>query len=244
MHDQRSPTARDHIAAAAVALIGDADAGDLLRALTPERLAAASGRSASTVRYHFGGEDEEGGGTYAFQRRDLALAVLATALEGRVATSESAMGGYHAAVAGLSEAEDLGAIYDAIAENLAPFQPGPSGAAAAARERIHHLGLAISDTDAVAARMLREARTRQLETFLPVFRAVLLETDREVVPGRTIEELADAVFALLDGHLLRLRFDPGASGDGINAAALAIFATLTRDRGGEGFDAAAAILGR
>lgn len=244
MHDQRSPTAREQIAAAALALIGDADAGDLLRALTPERLAAASGRSASTVRYHFGGEDAEGGGTYAFQRRDLALAVLATSLDGRVATTEASTDGYHEAIGGLSEATDLDVVYEAIAANLAPFLPGPSGAAAAAGERIHHLGLAICDTDAAAARMLREARSRQVDTFVPIIRAVLLETDREMAPGRTIEELADATFALLDGHLLRLRFDPGSPADGINAAVVAIFASFTRVRGHEAFDPTAAILGR
>jgi AcrR family transcriptional regulator len=244
MHDRRAPTARDQIADAAVALIGDADAGDLLRALTPERLAAASGRSASTVRYHFGGEDAAGGGTYAFQRRDLALAVLAAALDGRVASTASSTGSYRDAVTGLSEARDLQAFYDAITEHIAPFLPGPSGAAAAAGERIHHLGLAICDTDAAAARLLRDARSRQVEVILPVVRDVLRETGREPVPGRTVEELTDTVLALLDGHLLRLRFAPGTPSDAIDAAVVAMFATFTQPRGGEPFDAVADILGR
>lgn len=244
MTDQRSPTAREQIAEAALRLIGEADAGDLLRALTPERLAEVSGRSASTIRYHFGGEDAHGGGTYAFQRRDLALAVLATALEGRVASSDASTDGYHGAVDGLADARDLGGVFGAIADNLAPFIPGPSGAEAAARERVHHLGLAICDTDAAAARMLRDARARQIALFVPVYRAAMVATDRELAPGHTIEGLADAVFALLDGHLLRLRFDPGADPAGIDASVLAIFASFTRPRDGTGFDPAAAILGR
>lgn len=244
MTDQRSISARDQIASAALRLIGEADAGDLLRALTPERLAEASGRSASTVRYHFGGEDAHGGGTYAFQRRDLALAVLENALEGRVDSSGESTGAYHGAVDGLIDAEDLSAVFAAIADNLGPFIPGPSGAEAAARERVHHLGLAICDTDATAARLLRDARTRQVAVFLPVYRAVLLATGRELMPGHTVEGLADAIFALLDGHLLRLRFDPGADPSGINASVLAIFASFTRVRGGDGFDPAVEILGR
>lgn len=244
MTEPRSSPARDQIARAALGLIGDAGAGDLLRAVTPERLAAASGRSASTVRYHFGGEDSGGSGTYAFQRRDLALAVLGIALEGRVETSSSSTGSYHGAAEGLLDAEDLGAVFAAIADNLGPFIPGPSGADSAARERVHHLGLAICDTDASAARMLRDARARQVDVFLPVYRAVLLATGREMVPGRTVEELADTIFALLDGHLLRLRFDPGAAGDAINTGVLAVFASFTRVRGDAGFDPAAEILGR
>lgn len=243
MHDQRSPSAPEQIAAAALALIGEAGTGDLLRSLTPERLAEASGRSASTVRYHFGGEDGDGGGTYAFQRRDLALAILQTAADGRVAASEEATAGYHTAIDGLMGAGDLGGVFQAIADNLVPFIPGPAGAEAAARERVHHLGLAICDTDAAAARLLRDARARQVDVFLPVHRAVLLATGREMVPGRTVEELDDAIFTLLDGHLLRLRFDPGAPTDAINAAVVAIFATFTRARGGESFDATAEILG-
>lgn len=244
MTDQRSLTAREQIAEAALRLIGEADAGDLLRALTPERLAEVSGRSASTVRYHFGGEDAHGGGTYAFQRRDLALAILASALDGRVASSDASTAGYHGAVEGLADAEDLEAVFTAIADNLGPFIPGPAGAEAAARERVHHLGLAICDTDASAARMLRDARARQVAVFLPVYRQALVATDRELSPGHTLEALADAVFAILDGHLLRLRFDPGADPDGINASVVAIFAAFTRPRGGRGSDPAGDVLGR
>jgi AcrR family transcriptional regulator len=243
MSTRRLPSARDAIATAALGLIGEADAGDLLRALTPERLAHESGRSASTVRYHFGGEDDGGAGTYAFQRRDLALAVLGAALEERVAASASSTDAYHEAAAGLAGRADLGELLAAIGENLTPFIPGPSGEDAAARERVHHIGLAICDTDAAAARLLREARARQVAVFLPVYRAILQATGREMAPGRTLEELDDAIFTLLDGHLLRLRFDPGAPGDAVNAGVIAIFATFTRATGGEAFDAAAEILG-
>jgi AcrR family transcriptional regulator len=244
MPDQRPPTAREQIADAALGLIGDADTGDLLRALTPERLAQASGRSASTVRYHFGGEAADGSGTYAFQRRDLALAVVEVALEGRIAASESSTVAYHEAAQDLPDAPDLESVFRAIADNLVRFIPGPSGAAAAARERVHHLALAICDTDAAAARLLRDARARQIEAFLPVYRAILAATGRELAPGATLEGIADAVFAILDGHLLRLRFDPGAPADGVNAAVLAIFAASTRARGGDAFDPAGEILGR
>lgn len=244
MHDQRTPSARDQIAEAAVELIGDADAGDLLRALTPERLAEASGRSASTVRYHFGGQDAGGAGTYAFQRRDLALTILGAALEARVTTTEASTRSYEQAVAGLAEADDLSGIHDAIAEHLAPFLPGPSGATAAAGERILHLGLAMCDTDATAARMLRDARARQVEALIPIVRIALSAVGREPAPDRSVGQLADAMLSILDGHLLRLRFDPGTPADGINAAVVAIFATFSRPRGGEAFDPAAELLGR
>ncbi|MEV4421580.1 hypothetical protein AB0L40_16590 [Patulibacter sp. NPDC049589] len=243
MHDPASPTARDEIATAAIRLIGDADAGDLLRALTPERLAQASDRSASSVRYHFGGDDSSGSGTYAFQRRDLALAILAVAAAARVAAAEEATAGYHAAALGLRDDVDMQGLYAAIADGLLPFLPGPAGAQAAAQERVHHLGLAICDTDASAARLLREAREQQVATFVPATHAALLATDREMVPGRTVEELGDTVCALLDGHLQRLRYDPGAPSDGVNAAVVSIFATFTRPRGGEGFDPVGAIRG-
>jgi len=244
MPRERTPSAPEQIVAAALALIGDADAGDLLRALTPERLAHASGRSASTVRYHFGGEDDDGSGTYAFQRRDLALAVLEAALAGRVETSGSSRSGYEQAAAEALATGDITAVFGAIAANLATFLPGPAGEEATARERVHHLGLAICDTDAAAAKLLRESRAVQLGLFLPVYAAVLEATGRELVDGRTVEELNDAILVLLDGHLQRLRFDPGAPHDGVHAAVIAIFAAFTRPRGGPAFDPTAEVLGR
>jgi hypothetical protein len=244
MPEPRTPSARREIADAALAMIGDADTGDLLRSITPERLAEASGRSASTVRYHFGGEAREGGGSYAFQRRDLVLAVLELALGDRVATSASSRDRYEAAAVELLETGETGAVFGAMAENLSSFIPGPAGEEAAARERVHHLGLAICDTDAAAARLLRDARSEQMDVFVPVFSAAIAAMGREPAPGRTVEQIADAVLVLLDGHLQRLRFDPGAPSDGIHAAALSVFVTFTRPRGGAAFDPVAEILGR
>ncbi|WP_026912528.1 hypothetical protein [Patulibacter minatonensis] len=243
MHDQSSSSARDQITAAALRLIGDADAGDLLRALTPERIATASDRSASTVRYHFGGDDT-GSGTYAFQRRDLALAILAASLETRLAAAERSSGALVRAAEDVPSRGDLDGVHAAIGEALLPFLPGPSGAEAAAGERVLHLGLSICDTDATAARMLRDARVTQSGFAEAFFAALVVATGREMSPGRTLGELADSVVALIDGHLQRLRFDPGASPTGIQAAMTAIVASFTRPVGGDGFDPDAAIVGR
>jgi AcrR family transcriptional regulator len=241
MHDQSSSTARDQITAAALRLIGDADAGDLLRALTPERIAAASDRSASTVRYHFGGEDT-GGGTYAFQRRDLALAILAASLRERLDAARRSSIALVRAAEDVPSRGDLDGVHEAIGEALLPFLPGPSGAVAAAGERVHHLGLSICDTDAAAARMLRDARVAQVDLSREFFAALLVATGREMAPERSLAELGDAVVALLEGHLQRLRFDPGAPSAGVHAAITAIVATFSRRIGHDGFDADAAIL--
>lgn len=244
MSDERSPSAREQITAAALRLIGDADAGDLLRALTPQRIAVESACSASTVRYHFGGDTAAGGGTYAFQRRNLALALLEAALNARIAAGERSSQPLIGAAEQVPRRGDLEGVQAAIADALLPFLPGPSGDDAAAGERVHHLGLAICDTDATAARMLRDARRDQVAISRAFSTALLRATDREMTPGRSLEELADAVVTLLDGHLQRLRFDPGAPLDGVQAAVTAIFATFTRARGGPGFDAASEIVGR
>ena len=236
---------RDEIVAAAMRQVGDVDLAALFRAVTPETLAADERWSASSVRYHFGAREEgDGRGRLSFQRRDLALAVLAAALGDAVGASSDAADAYETVAATLRTAETLDEVLAAMAQNLAAFVPGATTADVSPRERMYFLALAVCDDDRAVARELREARTRQIERYLPMYQAFIDALDRELRPGRTLQDLANAIYALLDGHIARLRFDPSTPSDWLGDTVTSVFASFTVRRGAEPQDVARDLLNR
>lgn len=220
---------RDQIVDVALQRIGDASLDDLFKALTPESLAADAPWAASTVRYQFGrhGGRSEDRGRLSFRRRDLALAMLESAVDDAIESSEAVATSYAAAVHQPTVDGPFDSIASAIADNLAAFTPGATDDDIAPRERMYHLALAVCDVDSETARMLRRSRAAQLAGYAPVYEAFMVSTGRRIRPGRSMDDLCAAVSALLDGHLMRLRFDPQASADWIGEAFLAVFLSFT-----------------
>lgn len=213
--------------------------------MTPESLAADAPWSASAVRYHFGSQgDAEGRGRLSFQRRDLGLAVLEAALADAVNASHSAAEMYDAAAASLPARGSMDEVLAAITANVDAFVPGALPDDVSPRERMYFLAIAVCDDDREVARTLREARARQIERYGPMYRAYLDALGRELKPGRTLEDLANAIFALLDGHIARLRFDPQVPSDWVGETVLTLFASFTVRRGETPHDAASELLGR
>jgi len=240
-----APGVRDEIVEAALRQIGDTGLDGLFRGITPDALAAGSPWSASSVRYHFGsrGEDRDHG-RLAFQRRDLALAVLDAALQDAIGASEDAAQIYHRAAAALPARGSMDDVLAAITANLSLFVPGASPEDVSPRERMYFLALAVCDEDRDVARAMREARSRQLDRYEPMYRAYMDALDRELKPGRTLRDLANAIYALLDGHIARLRFDPNTPSDWVGETVLTLFASFTVRRGQPVRDAASELLGR
>lgn len=239
-----APGIRDAIVESALRKIGDADLDHLFRAVTPESLAKQEPWSASTVRYHFGARAQDtDDGRLAFQRRDLALAVLEAALEDATAASADAADLYQQAAASLPATGAMDDVLAAITANLNAFVPGASTDDVSPRERMYWLALAVCDEDRDVARLLRAARGRQIERYGPTYQAYMDAMDRELKPGRTVADLANTIYALLDGHIARLRFDPHVPSDWLGDTVLCIFASFTVRRGEEPRDTAAELLG-
>jgi hypothetical protein len=234
---------RAEIVAAALRQVGEVDLAALFRAVTPDTLAAGEPWSASTVRYHFGAHDDDARGRLAFQRRDLGLAVLAAALADAVGASSDAADAYEDTAASLATAGTVDEVLAAMAANLAAFVPGASTEDVSPRERMYFLALAVCDDDRGVARELREARARQIARYLPMYQAFLDALGRDLRPGRTLRDLANAIYALLDGHIARLRFDPNTPSEWVGDTVMSVFASFTVRRGAEPRDLVRELLG-
>jgi hypothetical protein len=240
-----APGIRGAIVDAALRRIGDADLDHLFRAVTPESLAKSEPWSASTVRYHFGARaQDQDNGRLAFQRRDLALAVLEAALHDATVASADAAELYQQSAAALPAAGTMDEVLAAITANLNAFVPGASTDDVSPRERMYWLALAVCDEDRDVARLLRDARGRQIERYGPTYQAYMDALGRDLKPGRSVLDLANTIYALLDGHIARLRFEPSVPSAWLGETVLSIFASFTVRRGEEPRDAADELLGR
>ncbi|MEV4418783.1 hypothetical protein AB0L40_02265 [Patulibacter sp. NPDC049589] len=225
-------SAREGIANAALEMLGEAGLDDLVRVLTPERLATVGSWSPSTVRYHFGGRrDEDGPRDFAFRRRKLALAVLDLVVERTEESTEAAIERWRAAIDDLPIDQDLDGVLRAVVDNIASFVPGASEDDISARDRAYHLAVAVADEDPDAARLLRASRQRQIAAWAPALRAFLDAVGLELRPEQRIEDLANALYALFDGHLLRLRFDPTSRAPWFADVMFAVIESFTAPRG-------------
>ncbi|MEV4423454.1 hypothetical protein AB0L40_26310 [Patulibacter sp. NPDC049589] len=234
-------TVRREIVEAALSQLATAGLEQVFKWVTPERLAADGPWAPSTIRYQFGhgdGHDEKG--RLAFRRVDLALAMLEVALDDDSgADAETQAEGITAEPLTPSTVADRLAAVVADADRLVPSLTArdlPHGA------RMSHLALAFADSDVEAARLLRADRRRRTASATAAYKALMGALDRQMRPGRRIEELADAIDALLDGHASRVRCDPQTSADWLGETVLAVFASFTVRRGEDPRDAAADLL--
>lgn len=227
----------------ALAWLADADLDQIVKALTPEIIARDLQWSASTIRYHFRGSTDDAQ-DLAFRRRDLGLAMLEAALEAGVQASGNAAAQYAGAAEALPDTDAIDDVLAVLAANLDAFIPGATADDVSPRERMYFLALVVCDTDSDVARLLRTARARQIAGYEPMYRLFIERMGRELLPGRTVGELAGAIYALLDGHLTRLRFEPHASGAWLGDTVVAVFAAFTAPRGRAPRDVRAALLGR
>lgn len=213
MPGRSTRSARGSITEAALQLVGRADLDDLVRVLTPERLAGAGDWAPSTVRYHFGGPATDGGARdFGFRRRELALEVVRLAVEQAERATQAAVERWNAALARMAGPQDAHVLVAAMDANLATFVPGGSNELdSAARDRVQLLALAVADDDPETARLLRESRARQIEAWSPPLLAYLDLAGRGLRSDRDIADLAAALFTLVDGHLQRVRTGPAAA---------------------------------
>lgn len=200
----------------------------LFKATTPERLSAGGPWAPSTVRYQFGhrtrGDEKK---QLAFQRRDLALGMLEVALEDSPGASGLADPSDEEVALPASARDPLGDVLAVVTSDVHDPVPGSTAAEVSARDRMYHLALTVADRDADAARLLRDARYRRACRHLRVYAAVMADLGRAMRPGRSVEDLADAVCALVDGQLSRCRFEPGSSNDWIEEAVVGLFMSFT-----------------
>ncbi|WP_026911188.1 hypothetical protein [Patulibacter minatonensis] len=240
-----APAVRDQIVEVALRRLGDATFDDLFKATTPELLAAEAPWAASTVRYQFGHtpSQDHGRGRLSFKRRDLALAMLEAALTDAVAANRRAAETYTQASRDLPEQRSMDVVLEAVRSNLDAFTPGATDEDVAPRERMYYVALAVCDGDGDAARLLRAARREQIANYVPVHEEFVRVLGRRLRPDRTIDDLANAIDALLDGHIARLRFDPQTPSDWVGNAVVAIFASFTVRDGEEPVDPIAALFG-
>ena len=205
-------------------MIGDAELDDLVRLLTPERLSEIGDWAPSTVRYHFGGgAGQDGARDLGFRRRELALEVVRLAAERSERTTRAAVERWYATLERMRGPEDVDLLIATIHENLATFVPGGSEHDSTASDRVHHLALAVADADPEVARLLRDARAREAERWAPAVAAYVELAGRRLREGRTVEDLVAVLYAITDGHLTRLRIEPGAPPEAYTAL---LFASL------------------
>jgi AcrR family transcriptional regulator len=220
---------RRRIVEDALQRLGDSTLDDVFKATTPEQLARDAPYAASTVRYHFGNKEPmpAGGGRLSFVRRALVLEMLAAATADATDNAARITELYLRAAEGLPTGDTVDDVFAAIADNLRAFTPGATDEDVSPRERMLYLAVAMCDDDPDVARLLRDARNQQLETFESLYEAFMAVVGRRLRPGVELQDLASAINAMLEGHLARMRYDPATSGAWVGEAVLSIFAGFT-----------------
>ncbi|MBE2317364.1 hypothetical protein DVA67_015385 [Solirubrobacter sp. CPCC 204708] len=213
---------RERIVESALAVVDQMTFGELLAALTPERLAEDARWSPGTVRYQFRAAE----GSLSFDRGRLADALLDRFCERSRLEAQASVAGYVAAAEQLG-AGDLDSVAAAIESNMAAFRPGSAGTEATAGERVHLLALAMCDAEPAVAARLRGLQQDVLDIFAPVYDALLAATGRRPAPGFTPRELAVVVNAFLEGLLLVHRYDTSLDPAVAARAVLRAFWALT-----------------
>lgn len=212
MTQRTARSARSSITEAALEMVGEAELDDLVRVLTPERLANVGDWAPSTVRYHFGGRSIDGGPRdLGFRRRELAVEVVRLAVERAERATLEAVERWDDALAEPEGSGDVTTLVAVMNENLARFVPGGSAEDSGSRDRAYYLALAVADDDPEIARLLRDSRARQIQAWAPALVTYVRATGRRLRPGRSAEELAAALYAVVDGQLVRLRTEPASA---------------------------------
>jgi hypothetical protein len=227
----RPPNPRDEIVEAALRFVGELHFEDLVRVVTPERLAERGSWAPSTVRYHFGGGTDRGGPRdFGFRRRSLAVALVEHTLDDLTRTAIALFGEVEEfATTGSGDVgpDDLTTF---VAGRIDDLVPGGGEEDVAPRDRMYRLALAICEDDAEVARLLRDAAAERRAAGAAACRRILDVTGREMRPGCLVEDLASAILAIVAGHLTTRRFDAGADPTWVVGTSLALAGSMTRRR--------------
>lgn len=245
------------LAEATLEVIDQLSAGDLLAAVTPERLGQATGYAPSSIRYQLSrlqreAETETGGAgvrpaaartRWSFDREQLLLLALDALMFRQLEAAERLTETYLDALGTLEQTGDLTALGLAIKANLDTFTPGATGdEKAGATERVWAVALAAADGSKEVARRLRGTQDGQIERYLPVHELGLRLTNRELRPGVSLMGLAKQVNVFIEGVATRRRFEPTFDESLVLQSVLAIFYGHTRPVQDPGMPSPAEIL--
>jgi ribosomal protein L28/DNA-binding transcriptional ArsR family regulator len=230
------------LSAATLAVIDELTAGDLLAAVTPERLGAQTGYAPSSIRYQLSRlrRDAEattdahvsGAGTgskrWAFDREHLLLVALeALAIRQQEAAQRSAEL-YLVALRELARTGEMTALGLAIQANLDAFTPGATeNENISATERAWAVAVAAADGSVEVARRLRRAQADQVAEYHPVYELALEITGRTPRAGIDVGDIAQQINLFLEGVATRRRFEPALDESKILGSVLALFVGMT-----------------
>ena len=226
----RSPVprggARDALTAAAAELLAEATLDDLVGFITVSRLKERTGLSSGAVYSAFSPSSGVGPRT-----RSAPQAVARRALfEPLGATDETVRRTIEGVEAALDEIESGPAelVVPAVARLLT--EPGMAGARGdlAAEYNTGWLMAAVSLNDPDAADHLLASYRGFQEVYTVLLRRVLAATGREPVPGVSVGDLSVVLTTVLDGAVMRVRFDPERGEDFMRTVVVGTWAGLTR----------------
>lgn len=248
--DHAGRSALDALADAALFVIDELTPGDLLAAITPERLGARSGYAPSSVRYQLSRGAPKSKTTsapaasvlpgaqplpvvtrkrWAFDREHVLLIALRALAEHRRRVAETSVNRYLAALTAAGRDGDLGPLVAAIKADLDASTPGATEQGSAlTSERVRSIAVAAADASADIARQLRLDQQQRLAQYLPVYDLAMAMTGRVLRDGISAGDLALQVSLLLEGIAQRRRFDPSVDERRALDAVLSIFQGLTR----------------
>ncbi|MDQ8043093.1 MAG: hypothetical protein AAGC46_00385 [Solirubrobacteraceae bacterium] len=239
-HGTRDGATIRGLADAAMDVIDALDTGDLLAAVTPERLGQATGYAPSSIRYQLSrlqrdGSDTRDGGQqkrWAFDREHLLLFTLDALLERQLAAAERQAFVYLTALDEFERTGDPAAVARAVAEHLDALTPGATGDESdAAAERLWAVALVAADGSVEVARRLRRSQDGQIERYLPVHERALDLTGRMVRPGISLMTLARQTHVFIEGIATRRRFEPSVDASLTMSSVVAMFLGLTQPVG-------------
>ncbi len=241
-------TGLEALADAALLVIDELSAGDLLAAITPERLGARSGYAASSVRYQLSRverapapqhQDETTAEAsrvtppprkrWAFDREHVLLIALSALAARQRQAAEESVARYLSALSELKATGDPRALAQAVQADLDIYTPGATAdATALTSERVQSIAVAAADGSIEIARQLRRHQDERLHLYLPVYEHTLTLSGRVLRDGVTLLDLAKQVSFLLEGVAQRRRSEPALDESHVLRTVLAIFHGLTR----------------
>lgn len=226
---------------AALIAAGELSAGQLLAAVTPERIGELAGYSASSVRYRLNasarGKQQQqqpqrasaGAGRakgWAFDRELLLVRALEACTRRTIADRDSVRAKAFLALDELEHGK-VNPLEQALHDAWAGL-----GSTQGFREarRLHLLAAAAHEDSPTVARALRELERERSETVRPILARGLAVLGREPRPGVDLEAVADAIGRQLTGSAARTQSEMGERA--ALRAALGVVLALTRPAAG------------
>lgn len=219
---------------AALIAAGELSAGQLLAAVTPERIGELAGYSASSVRYRLNVSSRAGqqqqqpppgaarGRGWAFDRELLLARALEACTRRAIADREAVqLRAFHALDA--LEQGQVSPLEQALHDAWAGL--GPTQGYREAR-RLHLLAAAAHEDSPAVSRALRDFERERSITVRPILSRVFVLLGREPRPGITLDGVADAIGRQLASSAARTQSEVGERA--ALRAALGVLLALTR----------------